>query len=230
MKKFYVLGLTLAAVCAIGVISAVSASALTFLLAEWLESGTGITATLLAEGAGEIGLGETLDGVHIDVLCSGVGVGFIGPDGTDEITEGLSLSGEKISSVGLTGSALTCTNSGDCGVPLVWSVGLPWLSVLVLMEDGTEAFFADLTTGTKGSTPGYEVECMSLGIADTCTAPESVVKIENTAEGLDAETSVPFTELAGLKRGNCEVAGTEAATLEGLGFISVLGVTLTASE
>jgi len=71
---------------------------------------------------------------------------------------------------------------------------------------------------------------MSLGIADTCTAPESVVKIENTAEGLDAETSVPFTELAGLKRGNCEVAGTEAATLEGLGFISVLGVTLTASE
>ena len=231
MKKFYVLGLALVAVCAVGVMSAAGASAVTFLLAEWLEGGSGITATLLTEIKGELALTETLDGIKINELCSGIFAGFIGPNGADEITEILNLEGGAISLTSLSGTALSCTNSENCGEPLFWYLELPWLTLLVLMEDGTETFFADLLVNEKsGGSVGYEVECMSLGIADTCKVTEAVAKVENTVEGVNTEFSDPFTELAGLKLANCEIAGTEAGKLEGLGFLDVIGVTLTASE
>ncbi|HXP99734.1 MAG TPA: hypothetical protein VN845_06685, partial [Solirubrobacteraceae bacterium] len=181
MKKFYVLGLALVAVCAVGVMSAAGASAVTFLLAEWLEGGSGITATLLTEIKGELALTETLDGIKINELCSGIFAGFIGPNGADEITEILNLEGGAISLTSLSGTALSCTNSENCGEPLFWYLELPWLTLLVLMEDGTETFFADLLVNEKsGGSVGYEVECMSLGIADTCKVTEAVAKVENT--------------------------------------------------
>jgi hypothetical protein len=90
MRKFYGLGLAMVAVCAIGVLSAASASAITFLLAEWLSSGSSITATLLTETTGgEVAFTETLDGIKIDILCSGIFDGSIGPNGADEIEEPL---------------------------------------------------------------------------------------------------------------------------------------------
>lgn len=226
------MGLALVAVCAVGVMSAAGASAVTFLLAEWLEAGTsGITATLLSEIKGELALKETLDGIKINALCNGILDGSVGPDGADEITELLNAAGEAISLTGLTGTALSCTNSELCGEPLAWALELPWLSLLVLMEDGTETFFADLLVNeTSGGKVGYEVECMSLKIADVCSVAEAAAKVENTSEGVNSEFSDPFTELAGLKLANCEVAGTEAGVVEGLGHITVSGVTLTASE
>ncbi|HXP99471.1 MAG TPA: hypothetical protein VN845_05320 [Solirubrobacteraceae bacterium] len=232
MKKFYVLGLALVAVCAVGVMSAAGASADVFLLAEWLESGSGITATLLVEITGELALTETLDGIKINALCSGILDGFIGPDGADEITELLNLAGEAISLTGLSGVALTCTNSANCGEPLAWALELPWLTLLVLLEEGDEVFFADLLVNEKaGGSVGYEVECMSLGISDTCKVTEAAALVENEGGGIvNIEFSDAFTELAGLKLANCEVAGTEVGIVEGLGLAKVAGVTLTVSE
>lgn len=231
MKNFHVLGLALVAVCAFGVLSAAGASALTFLLAEWLASGVGITATLLAEIVGELAFTETLDGIKINVLCSRILDGFIGPDGAGEITEALSLSGIAVSLTGLSGTALACTNSENCGEPLFWDLELPWLSLLVLMEDGTETFFADLIINeTSGDKVGYEVECMSLGLSDTCSVTEAAYKVENITEGVNLEFSDAFTTLVGLKLANCEISGTEAGVVEGLDLVSASGVTLTASE
>jgi hypothetical protein len=231
MRKFLLLGLVLGAVCAFGILSVAGASALTFLLAEWLESGKGITATLLAEIPDELAFTETLDGIKIDVLCSAILDGFVGPDGAAEITETLNLGGEAISLIGLTGTAIACTNSENCGEPLAWGLDLPWLSLYVLMEDGIQTFFDDLTVSqTTGEEVAYEIECMSLGLADTCSVSEVASKVENVTEGVNIEFSDAFTELAGLKLFSCEIAGTEAGVVEGLGLISVTGVTLTLSE
>jgi len=225
------LGLALVAVCAVGVLSAAGASAVTFLLAEWLENGISVTATLLAEITGELALTETLLGNKIDALCSGSLDGFVGPDGADEITELLNLSGGSISLTGLSGTALECTNSGSCGEPLAWAIELPWLTLLVLMEDGTETFFADLLVSEKtGGSVGYEVECMSLGIADTCKVTEAAALVENEASAPNSEFSEAFTLLAGLTNANCEIAGTGAGVVMGLGNVNVSGVTLTVSE
>ena len=231
MRKFHVLGLALVAVCAFGVLSAAGASALTFLLAEWLSSGNPITTTLLSETTGELAFAETLDGIAINALCSGILDGFVGPNGADEITEALTLAKETISPTGLTGLAISCTNSLNCGEPLFWYLNLPWLSLLVLMEDGTETFFADLLVSEKtGGTVAYEIECMSLGIADACSVTEAASKVENITEGINSEFTDAFTTLVGLKLANCEIAGTEAGVVEGLSLITSSGVTLTASE
>ena len=231
MRKFHVLGLALVAVCAFGVLSAAGALALTFLLAEWLSSGNPITTTLLSETTGELAFTETLDGIAINALCSGILDGFVGPNGADEITEALTLAGAAVSLTGLTGTAITCTNSANCGEPLFWYLNLPWLSLLVLMEDGTETFFADLRTSEKTSgTVAFEYECMSLGIADACSVTEAASKVENITEGINSEFTDAFTTLVGLKLANCEIAGTEEGVVEGLSLITSSGVTLTASE
>jgi hypothetical protein len=231
MRKYYVLGLALVAVCAVGIVSAAGASALTFLLAEWLENGAGITATLLIQITEERLIIIILDGMVFHYTCSAILDGFAGPNGADEITETLTLGGEAISQTGLTGTALTCTNNENCGEPLSWELGRE-LTRLVLIEDGTETFFGDLVTSeTTGGEIGFEFECMSLGLSDTCKTAEAVELVENTAEGLNLEASAAFTELAGLKLFNCATAGTEKGSVEGLGIMTSSGAgTLTASE
>jgi len=233
MRKFHVLGLALVAVCAMGVLSA-SASALTFLLAEWLENGNRLTETLLAEISGELTLKETITilGVktEIEALCSGILDGDIGEDGADDITELLNLKEEAISLTGLSGLAISCTNTKNCGEPLAWALNLPWLTLLVLMEDGTETFFADLLTNA-GKNVGYEVECMTQGISDSCLVTEAAALVENEGSTPNVEFSDPFTELAGLKLASCELAGNEAGIVSGLGNLKGDGTgTLTASE
>jgi hypothetical protein len=99
------------------------------------------------------------------------------------------------------------------------------------MEDGTETFFVDLIVSEKsGGKVAFEYECMSLGLADTCSVTEAAAKIENTSEGVNSEFNDPFTELVGFKLANCEVAGAESEVVTGLSIISSSGVTLTASE
>jgi hypothetical protein len=233
MRKFHILGAALIAVFAIGVLSAATASALTFLLAEWLENGSGITATLLAEIEGELLLLEkvTFLGVTItlDALCSGILDGFIGPDGASDITELLNLAGEAINLTALVELGLECTDDESCAEPLAWAVNLPWLDLLVLMEDGSETFFADLLTNST-SNVGYYVDCMGSGLTDTCTTPEGIALVESGTEGLNGEFSEVFTLLAGLKNATCEVACAEAGVVEGLGIVKVAGATITPSE
>ena len=219
MRKFHVLGFALIAVFAIGVVSAATASALTFLLAEWLEAGGAITATLLAEIPGELSLSEKVLGVILNALCSGILVGDIGANGADDITELLNLEGGAISPTGLTGTAISCADTENCGEALAWAVNLPWLTQLELMEDEGTPFFVDLLTANGKGNPGYEVECMSSGLTDTCEAAEAASKVEVIGTELNSEFTEAFTLLAGLSNPNCQVAGNGAGIVMGLGII-----------
>jgi len=227
MKKFQLVGAALVAVFVLGALTAGSASALTFLLAEWLEGGGGLTTTKLGDIEGELLLAETLTilgvKVKIDALCSGIFDGEFGPNGADEITELLTLEPSSlVSGTALVEPGLACTNTENCPEPLAWATELPWLTLLVLMEDSGESFFADLLTKPGGKV-GYYVICMGSSASDSCTTTEAAAKVTNTGEGLDSEFSEAFTELAELKLANCEVAGVEQGIVEGLGFALIIG-------
>jgi hypothetical protein len=190
---------------------------LLFLLAEWLLSGAQVTTPVLAEGSGELLLEDTnVLGLKAQILCSGIGLGFIEAESKGLITEGLTLSGAAVSSVSLEGTALACTNEANCPEPLLWSVKLPWLTEVELVEIDQASFFIVLILGE----PGYHIECMG-SISDECKTPESASEL--TLEGatllvLDSDTIT--TELAGLKLGTCSLGGPETAILEGGGTIS----------
>jgi hypothetical protein len=231
MKKLHLLGVALVAVFAFAALTAASASAVTFLLAEWLVGGLPITAELNTEATGELELEETILGLKIVALCSGTLLGTIGPNGLDAVSELLSLAGVAISLTGLTGTALACTNVSNCPEPLVWAVHLPWESLLELMEEGTEVFFADLLFSSGAGNPGWEVECMGTTTTDECTVVEGVSNSTSEGNNIDSEFSEAFTELAGLKLANCVTGGNEVGLVTGLGTISLVGGgALTASE
>ena len=235
MRKLHVLGVALIAVVAFGVVSAATASAVTFLLAEWLVGGSAVTSTALAETTGELLIAEELTvlgvKIKIAVLCSGIFVGSIGSDGADDLTELLNLARELIDLTPLVELGLLCTNDENCPEPLAWADNLPWLTQLELMVDGSEEFFVDLLTANGNGSPGYHVVCMgNTALADLCTAPESTTKVTNEAGGLNSEFSEAFTTLAGLKLANCEIAGNETGIVEGLALVTTPGGALTASE
>jgi hypothetical protein len=228
MKRIQVLGLALVAVVAVSAFVASAASAVTFLLAEWLITGVPLTGTLAVEQTGELNLINTNGGglgVRVELLCSGTLDGTIGPNGADEITELLNLEKVAINLTPLVGTALACTNTKNCTEPLVWAEELPWKTELVLMED-TESFFVDLLINGK-----YYAECLILGVSvnELCEAATTAIKITNIAEGLDAEFSDAFQELAELKLGVCG-GRAETAIVEGLGLIVPDAGTLTASS
>jgi hypothetical protein len=226
----HVLISTVLAVLMLSALFASTASgAVTFLLAEWLIGGEKLTTSLAVEGTGEINLIDTNAGglgIRVEVLCSGIGVGTIGPNGAGEVTEFLNLAKEAIGLTPLTGLALTCTNSANCTEPLGWAAKLPWKNELVLMEDGTESFFANLTINA-----GDYVECLILGVSvdEECSASVGAIKVTNESGGVDGELSDPFQELAELKLGACG-GRAETAILEGLGTLVPDAGTLTASS
>lgn len=122
-----------------------TASALTFLLAEWLEAGATIGLAQLVEEEGELNSINLNAGgleIGVELLCSVILYGTVGPASEDSITSLLNLIGAEISGVPLVGLALECTNTRDCTEQLVWAEGLPWRTELELMEDGTEVLFA----------------------------------------------------------------------------------------
>jgi hypothetical protein len=220
MKKMQVLAVACLALFAFSVVVA-SASAVTFLLAEWLINNTAVTGILLDEAAGELEL-KALNGggfgVKSEVKCSGVFDGWIGEDGLDLNSELLSLSGEVISSTELSGKALSCTNIKECTTPTVWPDGLPMETLAELMEEGTEKFFVDLLFNA-----GWYVECTTIfgKIAELCSAAETAVQLTNETNGtVDATFSDTFQVLAGLKLANCTVGGTEQGEVNGLGIIT----------
>jgi len=231
MKKFQLLGVALIAVFAFGVIAAASASAVEFLLAEWLVNGNPITTELATESEGELLLEETILGIKIDKLCSGIFVGTIGPTGEDKITELLNLALEPINLTALVELGLECVNDQNCPEPLVWAVHLPWNTLLELMVEGTETFFVDLISNSGAGNPGWYEICMGNSTSDECTTVEGASKVTNEAGGLvDGEFSEAFTELAGLKLANCSTAGAEHGIVEGLGTTLTSEGALTASS
>lgn len=225
------MGVALLALFAFSVVLASTASALTFLLAEWLETGAVISSPKLVDQEGELNLINLDAGglsVTVELLCTGILDGTVGPASEDSITSLLNLNGEEISGAALGPLALECTNSKNCTEPLVWAEELPWKTELELMEDGTEVLFVDLLM--KGA---YVAECLVAGISveELCTVATTAIEITNEAGGtVDAVFSDPFQELAGLKLGECS-SHAEVAEVTGLGLILLTsGNALTASS
>jgi hypothetical protein len=216
MKKFQLFGVALVAVFAFAAMTVASASAApVFLLAEWLVNGASIPAGTTkptdAEGS-EILIEETILGIKIDVLCSGIFDGTVGANGADTITELLALGGGAAITLA---NMLLCTNSANCPEPLVAAINLPYTTTLELMEEEGVSSFADLFAGTGGA-PGYEVECMGSGTADTCTG-NVALEVKNEGTNVDGLFNDPYNVLAGNTLANCTVAGAAAGLVEGLG-------------
>ena len=214
MKRHHVLGLALLALFALSAIMAVSASAVVTLLAEWLDSGAKITVLTPVTTEGELLLEDTkvLIVGKVAVKCMGKLIGSVGPNGEDEVTEVLTLTG---------GTSLLCTSQTACEetgeVIPVKLVGLPWHTLLVLIET-TPATYEDRI---QQATAGYEVECEADKIksADKCTA------VLNSGGLLKNGTTDAMGEGSVSPNGNCTLGGSES------GVITVLGTeTLTALE
>ncbi len=205
-----------------------------FLLALWLVNGAEVVSELDAEGkltpeTGEILLEDTkvpLVG-KATLLCSGSGSGWVGPNSLAWVSEVLLLSGVAVSSTPLTGQAVECVSQSGCesgSNVLAWPVNLGYENEVVLMEDGGSSFFAVLTFGhSGGGSPGWEIECLILGMAitDECTAAESILELKLEGSTLLAVDSEAFNELAGIKLGTCTLGGAESGVLEGSGIISL---------
>jgi hypothetical protein len=205
MKRFRLLGVALAAVFAVGVVLASSASAtVTFLLAEWLANGVAVTAELntITEGTILLEDEQTLAGKSA-VICSGVLRGRVGEDGLDVVSEVLNLANELVSSTPLVGLPLECEKETFCEGALVWPENLPWETLLELMEvtppEPPEIFLVDLLFEGTGGKPAWDIECTTspLKPSDLCEG-EAAIKL--TLEGgslLLAEFNDTFNELAG---------------------------------
>jgi hypothetical protein len=213
---------------AFGVLTA-SASAVTFLLAQWLFNGAAVTTALLTEAPGELELVNTNAGglgATAKVLCSGVFDGWVGPESLDHTSEVLTLTGVLVSSTELVGQVAECTNTSGCENPTVWPDGIPGETEVELMVDGTEEFFVDLLFGA-----GWYVECTVLGfkIAELCSVTETAVELKNEATGVDSTFSDAFQTLAGLPLATCG-GGRVTGEVNGLGTTTDPEGTLAVSE
>jgi len=216
MKKMHIIGAALVALFAFSVFAS-SASAVTFLLAEWLINGVGLSSILLVESEGElrlINLNALGLGIRSEVSCSGIIDGWVGLDGLDGTSELLNLAGEPISSTVLSGLPLTCTDDDECVNPTVWPDGIPGETLLVLMEDGTESFFVDLLFSA-----GWYIECTSVfgKISELCEAAETAVQVTNEpGTSTDNTFSDAFQTLAGLSLATCTDGGANSGEVSGL--------------
>jgi hypothetical protein len=235
MRKFQVVALALFAMFAFSAAFAVSASAETTLLAEWLVNGAKIVGELASETTGSLKLEDTKTAIGAAaVLCSAIADGTVGENGLDLIKEILNLAKEKIEALG--GLALLGTGAGsDCvrvtgceegtaTEPIeVWPVGLEWHTELFLMENGE---ILDLVNKEDGSVFGYELLCSVLLIntEDTCTATDSEFAVINDADTGDA--AVPAGSI-GLPLANCTLGGLETGVNE---TDELAPITLTSGE
>jgi hypothetical protein len=222
MKRYQAVLLVFPAVFAVAVVTAGAASAETTLLAEWLVSGVGVTALTSVETSGEVLVATLVLGVEaVDILCSGIFDGSVGPSGEDEITAVLTLSGVEVGKE-LVGTPLSCTvdtsvgkECGEVGgLAEIWVDGLPWHGLLVLMESGE---FLGLGLGT---TPGYHVLC-SNGKENLCNGPTSAL-LSNTTGGVLGVFSAATSQSVPCTTGTGDQVGE--------GITASLGTTLTVSS
>jgi hypothetical protein len=219
------MGVTLFALLAFGVLTAGSASAVTFLLAEWLVGGTAVTTELTSTMTGELLLEDTA--LKADILCSMILDGWIGQNSLDFISEVLTLAGVS-QGTPLSGPGIECVAQTTCAgtpAPLLWAVNLPWESEVELMEEEGKVFFADLLTAQNGRGVSYEFECTVLGIksSDECVASPVVYELSLEGTTLLGRFSTAFTLLAEAKLGTCTFAGGETGVIEGEGAAALTG-------
>ncbi len=229
MKKLQIVGLVFVAMCAVGVLTAVPASAVTFLLAEWLANGVAVTTELTTEAAGELELTDTKTVFgEATILCSFILDGWVGPNSLDFVSEILNLDGTKIGTL-TSGTALTCTAQNVCETVspvLIYPLHLPWEGNVELMED-TTSFLANLLSGTGGN-PGWELTCLIVGltVTDECifaNPGEFVAELTLGGTTTFVNFSEAFTELAGAKLVTCSAGGVESGTINGGGTLVLTG-------
>ena len=104
MRKLQLIGVALVALFAVAAMTVASASAApVFLLAEWLVNGAAITTAHNVDGEGsEVLIEETILGIKIDVLCSGIGDGTVSANGAGTGTELLALTWRSSNNLKLT--------------------------------------------------------------------------------------------------------------------------------
>ncbi len=237
MKRFRFAGVGVAVLVVLALSAmalASTASATTFLLAEFLENSIGITETMLVETTGELLMENTKGPVgKAAMVCSEILIGDIGPDGAEDITEVLNLAKELIDKTSLSELALLCTDETGCESSKMWVVGLPWLSLLELWEQGSESGFVTLITSQSGGNIGWYIECTVLGIkgAEECTIATGASSATNVTGGVEDSFSLAFMELMGLKLMVCSGNKEETGIIEGTGVtVTSLAGPLTVSE
>jgi hypothetical protein len=208
-----------------------------FLAAEWLVGGVAVTAELATETTGELLFEDTKATTgKVAILCSGIFDGWVGPSSLGWVSEVLNLSGEAISTTPLTGLALECTAQEGCessGAPKAWPVNLGWETEVDLMEQGGTFFDVLTLPHSGGGNPGWEFECLVIGIAvtDECTASQDVAQLTLEGTSLLDKTSAEFDESAEVKLATCSLGGEESGVVEGEGPIVLkAGGELTASS
>jgi hypothetical protein len=214
MRKLQLLGLLLVAMIALGAVIAVSASAETTLLAEWLINGAAVT-TLMSFIVTTKLLLEDL-ATKEDVRCiTIIEEGSMGPNGEKEITENLT-SGE----VAITLAApMLCKSGGGCEASTTdveySPESLPWHGLLFLSESGT---FLELVGKAT-----YVVSCLVLDIkvTDECTSTNGTSELINGAKGVEGKKEEEVTP-----DGSCSVGGAGELTEV---FLSKLILPLTGS-
>jgi len=234
MKRFQVVGVTLFALLAFGVLTVASASAantVTFLLALWLVNGEEVLTELLTEVTGELLLEDTA--LKAAVVCSGILDGWVGPESLDYVSEVLSLNGGVVTqSLGAT--PILCLAEAGCAstgeTPNVWPVDLPWETEVELIEETEPVFvgFAVLLLNT----PGWEVECTILGVksSDECKGPEGVAQLILNGTVSEGVFTKEFTELALVELGTCSLGGAKTGLVEGKGAYKLIGELAASSE
>jgi hypothetical protein len=205
MKRNRVLRVALLAMFAFGVLTA-SASAVTFLLAQWLFNGAAVTTALLTEAPGELEIVNTdfgSLGVIVKILCSIIFQGWVGPESLDHTSEVLTLTSVLVSNEELVGQTAECSNTQNCENPQAWPDGIPGETEVELMVDGNEEAFVDLLFNF-----GWYMECTTIGfkIAELCSAAETAAELKNEAVGVDFNFSDAFQTLAGLKLMLCGIS------------------------
>lgn len=221
MKKIRMTIFAVLALLAFSALTAVAASAETTLLAEWLLNSGAVTQLTSTETKGTLLLEdeETIGG-KAAVECTATADGSVGPNGEDETTEILNALGEPVTSLAAspnlpllgegnaTGLGSECKTEKVCAAgssvsPIeVWPIGLPWLTSLFLMENGTflNLIYSEVLslpeTGVEGLFVGYELLCLILGInaEDTCYAEDFEFEVVNDPTTGDA--AIPAGALA----------------------------------
>jgi hypothetical protein len=219
------------ALFAFGAFMAASASAVTFLLAEWLVGGVVVTAELPIQISETILLEDNKVPIigKATILCSGFLDGWVGPNSLDWISEALSLNGEAISNTLGVGKSLDCVAQSGCetNTPvLVWPFGMPWTTEAELLEETGGPFFADLIRSANGPEIGWEIEnCLVLGSAmtDTCKTTVGVAQLLLEGAVLHGIFSTEFTLLAELELATCEKGGIGSGVVEANGTITLTG-------
>jgi hypothetical protein len=203
--------------------------AVEFFLAEWLAGGAAVTTELATQTTGELLLEDTKTPVgKAKVLCGFILDGWVASNSLGRVNEVLNLAGEAISSTPLSGLALECTAQSGCessSAPKVWPVGLGWETEVELMEYTGNSFELLTLPHSGGANPGWEIECLVLGLAvsDECTAPEGVTELTLEGATLLGKLSLAITELAKAPLALCSRSGEETGVFEGENSITLNG-------